>query len=430
MDEEKILDWEMEYQEFEGNFFLVDNGQLKDVRVETEKVLLPETVRVILRQAFLEEKLQGRMEILGIPASVKKIERLAFAGMERLTCVEILSGIRELEPGVFRNCTNLERVILPKTVEVIGSRAFENCINLRDVVLLSDMADISEDAFSGCPLLDRTRVEAGIARSYRRRIEEEEREKEQNAKYLMRRYLQKEKLTEETGRTVDIEDVEAGGEAMEPVEPLKPLSDTVFSIRNSVLESCRTEGSRVVIPEGVTEIASRAFYGMQKVEDIQIPSSVTCIGAEAFEGTAWLEAERKKRSYVAVNGILISAFHDSMVLEARIPQEVWRIAPYAFQRNKVRFIHLPDNVKVIDAYAFSDVGVTELSLPNRADLELHTPILADCCQLAEILVPEKIERLEAGFVENCPALRRVCLKGKQTAVSMRAFSDGVRIWVL
>ena len=66
MSEERMLGREIEYQEFEGNFFLVDNGQLKDVRVEKEKVLVPDTVRVILRQAFLNAKLiRGHLQIPG-----------------------------------------------------------------------------------------------------------------------------------------------------------------------------------------------------------------------------------------------------------------------------------------------------------------------------------------------------------------------------
>ena len=417
MSEERMLGREIEYQEFEGNFFLVDNGQLKDVRVEKEKVLVPDTVRVILRQAFLNAKLENRMEVLGIPSSVKKIERLAFAGMDSLTCVEILAGIRALEPGTFRNCTGLKQIILPETLEKIESRAFENCICLKEVVLFSEMVEIKEDAFAGCPLLNRTGVEAGIARGYRRRMEEEQ---ERNVKIPLKRKAETEEV-----RETSLAEAEEIRDVSQP-----ELPDTVFCIRNGVLESCKTEGNCVVIPEEVTEIASRAFYGMQKVEEITIPSSVNCIGAEAFEGTAWLEKERKKNSYVVVNGILISAFYDSMVLEAKIPPGVWRIASYAFNRNEVRFIRLPETVRVIDSYAFYDVGVTELELPNRAGLELHAPILADCRQLAELLVPEKIERLEAGFVENCPALRRVCLKGKQTAVSMRAFPESVRIWVL
>ena len=61
---------------------------------------------------------------------------------------------------------------------------------------------------------------------------------------------------------------------------------------------------------------------------------------------------------------------------------------------------------------------------------MHTPLAARCEKLKEIYVPGKLERLEAGFVEECPALKRVCLKWKETTVHKDAFPEEVRIWVL
>ena len=116
---------EIEYLEYEGNCFLTDRGVLKDVRVETEIVRIPEEVKEIRRQAFLNARMEQKITCLVIPASVKKIERLTFAGMEGLLCVELLGEIVTLEPGTFRNCVRLEKIQLPATLRRIESRAFE-----------------------------------------------------------------------------------------------------------------------------------------------------------------------------------------------------------------------------------------------------------------------------------------------------------------
>ena len=140
--------------------------------------------------------------------------------------------------------------------------------------------------------------------------------------------------------------------------------------------------------------------------------------------------QRKQSSCVIVNGILISAYYDSMVLEARLPENIWRIASYAFYLSEVYRVKLPDSVREIDSDAFYNAGVTEIEFPNQENLLLHAPVIRGCSRLKEMIIPEKIERIEEGLVEGCPVLQRVCLKNLQTAVSRQAFAETVRIWVL
>lgn len=86
----------------------------------------------------------------------------------------------------------------------------------------------------------------------------------------------------------------------------------------------------VVIPEGVTDIASGAFWhsenltevrlpstltriegnafnDCQALEKINIPASVTYVGNSAFGATPWLEAQKEKTPFVIINNILIDA---------------------------------------------------------------------------------------------------------------------------
>lgn len=89
-----------------------------------------------------------------------------------------------------------------------------------------------------------------------------------------------------------------------------------FTIKDGVLEKYTGDGSDVVIPEGVTEIEyaafskcsiksvvipegvkyidSYAFLGCENLEEIVIPSTINRIGGDSFEGTPWLENQKKK----------------------------------------------------------------------------------------------------------------------------------------
>lgn len=442
-----------DYFYFDGNRFLIDKGVLKDVQVESEVVRIPETVTEIRRSAFLDAKLLGRMEILFIPPSVRKIERLSFAGMANLKQVEVQAQIVTLEQGMFRNCMDLEFIYLPDTLRSIESRAFENCLKLRGVDLPRVWVKIAEDAFLNCVNLKDTRIDKAIEDAeYRRKKEEAEARKARFPHLFAEEERKKQKKVQEPAEPVlpapEPEEKSAAEELLEaallaeqPVyeatsaqqaaPPIKEeTKEARFFIHEGVLERCEIQGSSVKIPEGVTALADRVFYGRKELTEIVFPSTLTYIGVWALEGTGWLENEREKNSYVIINGILVSAFHNSMVMEAKLPDTVYRIAPYAFYRSEAQLVILPESVREIDARAFADCEVTEIDFSTRADVVMHAPVAVRCNKLRELYFQGKVERLEDNFVEDCPNLKRVCLKWAQTVVNKNAFRENVRIWVL
>lgn len=445
---------EIEYYEYEGNRFLIDQGVLKDVQVQKKVVSLPDTIKEIRRQAFIDARLLGRMEVLIIPASVGKLERLSFAGMPYLKKVELQAQIATLEQGMFRNCMELEEIILPNTLRKIESRAFENCLKLQTVILPRNWVQMMEDSFLNCVNLKDRRIEKGIEEAeYHRRKEEAEIRKarfphlyqeEEKTKQTEKEIVELQTAVQEEVAAVEKSAAEELLEAalfaeQQPAEEILTESagpektenqEAHFCIHEGVLERCEVYGNSIKIPEGVTALADRVFYGMSELEEIVFPSTLSYIGVQALEGTGWLARARGENSYVVVNGILISAFYNSMVMEAKLPDTVYRIAPYAFFKSEAQLVILPESVREIDARAFVECGVTEIDFSPRAEVTFHIPVAVRCNQLRELYFQGKTERLESGFVEDCPALKRVCLKWAQTVVTKGAFAENVRIWVL
>ena len=417
----------LDYFYFDGNRFLIDKGVLKDVQVESEVVRIPDTVTEIRRSAFLDARLLGRMEALLVPPSVRKIERLSFAGMAGLRLVELQAGIATLEQGMFRNCMDLEFVRLPDTLRVIEGRAFENCLKLRTVELPRVWVQMAEDAFLNCVNLKDRRIDNAIEDAQYRRKKEEEEARRARFPHLYREEEKKPTPTPEPKQPVF--EVSGAPKEQQPEVKEEP-AEARFFVHEGVLERCEIQGNCVKIPEGVTALADRVFYGRKELEEIIFPSTLNYIGVQALEGTGWLENQRKRGNYVIVNGILVSAFYNSMVMEAKLPDTVYRIAPYAFYRSEAQLVILPESVGEVDARAFVDCEVTEIDFSTRADVALHAPLAVRCNKLRELYFQGKIERLEDDFVEDCPALKRVCLKWAQTVVNKNAFRENVRIWVL
>ena len=54
-----------------------------------------------------------------------------------------------------------------------------------------------------------------------------------------------------------------------------------------------------------------------------------------------------------------------MVMEAKLPDTVQRIAPYAFYKSGAQLVVLPESVREIDARAFVDCEVTEIDFSRR-----------------------------------------------------------------
>ncbi len=108
---------------------------------------LPSSLLTIGRMAFYHNSLGTLL----LPKSLVDIGESAFENCSRLTGrVEFPEEILSISSGVFRNCRQLEGVILPKGLESIRENAFENCYQLNSITCKAQTPPtVSSTAFSG-----------------------------------------------------------------------------------------------------------------------------------------------------------------------------------------------------------------------------------------------------------------------------------------
>ena len=107
----------------------------------------------------------------------------------------------------------------------------------------------------------------------------------------------------------------------------------------------------------------------ESLEDINIPSGVTDIGACSFVNTPWLASQQKKDPLVIINSILIDGNACSGA------------------------VTIPENVRVIVGGAFNDdPGLTELT------------------------IPETVEKISYGAIDNCEKLKVIRLRADDPAI--------------
>ena len=192
----------------------------------------------------------------------------------------------------FREKTNLEKIVLPKTVENIEDYSFSSCTGLTSVTIPENVTYICSDVFSGCTALRNLRIEEGT-----------------------------ETLSLSTSSSST------------PFDDC-PL-DTVYLGRNISYYSDyspfknKTTLVSLTIGKQVTSIGKNAFYKCTGLTSVTIPGSVTSIGGYAFRGCTGLTSVTIPNSVSMINE---STFEDcSGLTEVIIGHSVETIAAAAFK---------------------------------------------------------------------------------------------------
>ena len=82
-----------------------------------------------------------------------------------MTKVSFQEGLRTIESNAFAHCVKLEKVDIPRTLEMAGMCAFHKCSSLQDVnIEEGSLSLIGERAFDGCVKLQTITIPSTVAR--------------------------------------------------------------------------------------------------------------------------------------------------------------------------------------------------------------------------------------------------------------------------
>lgn len=201
---------------------------------------------------------------------------------------------------------------------------------------------------------------------------------------------------------------------------LKPDEDG-FLIKDGVLYDYDGVSSEVHIPEGVTKIESRAFWGNDIVTAVYIPSSVKEIGNGAFWSCSAL-------TYVDIEegleSIKDTAFWSCSGLnDVNLPASVSEIYSSVFWSIDDLKIHAP---KGCYAQKFAehngieyDCERTEYNKENRKN-HIRARQYA-YGEFTEFTIEENIEAIESNAFEYCEKLESITIPGNVKKIAAEAF---------
>ena len=284
--------------------------------------------------------------------------------------------------SAFESCLNMTNVTIPGSVTSIGEEAFYNCYNLTSITIPDSVTNIGKYAFQGCSSLT----------------------------------------------SVYITDIAAWCKIPFGDYSSNPLYNGGNLYLNGVLVT------NLVIPESVTSIGDRAFYGCTSLTSITIPDSVTSIGNSAFWGctsrtsvyitdiAAWCKISFVTSSSNPLNNGGNLYLNGVLVTNLVIPESVTSIGDYAFRGcSSLTSATIGNGVTSIGDAAFSYCsGLTSVTIGNSVT-SIGSFAFQNCTSLTSVTIPDSVTGIGNVAFYNCSSLTSITIPDSVTSIGNAAF---------
>ena len=171
-------------------------------------------------------------------------------------------------------------------------------------------------------------------------------------------------------------------------------------------------------------------YGnCRRLTSIDFPDSVTTLGYDAFDGTAWYSNQPDGLVYI---GKWVYKYKANPGTNVVIEEGTLGIADNAFRGcSNLQTIIIPNSVKYIGKYAFGECSGLKSATLGNGMTNIGAGAFYYCSSLASISIPNSVENLEEYAFSGCSGLRTLTLGNGLTSISDYAFCEcGIRTLVI
>lgn len=358
-----------------------------DATKATGEVVIPEGVTQIGDYVFCES--EGVTSVI-MPESLKGIGWRAFYGVISLEEVTFKGAIETVADEAFLGCTGLKKIEFNEGLVSIGYEAFAACYSLERVVLPESLEELGVRAFWGCDELIDVVIPEGF-----------------------------------TGFGGDDFAGTAWLEAKKKENP-------VVVVNGVLIDATSVEGS-LVIPEGVTRIASYACYSSDYITDIVIPEGVTVIDSCAFTMCKLLTSVTIPESVTYIEPYSVfGPYKKPIVIYGKKGSYAENYVKNYYEEGDLVFEPVFDytwrlerDTVIISGTGKLEEGSWRNAVFKTVIIEEGTTIItsdsfAGCTKVEKVVIPSSVTCIEAGAFDGCTNLAEI--EFPETFIE---FGDGV-----
>ena len=341
----------------------VENGVLVNTEDNIHDLILDPSITEIADSACKERL---NLKLVQFSDKLEFIGNEVFRGCSSISELFIPRNVKHIGDSCFRDCVGLRKLRIQEEIE-IGERAFENCRELSEIILPNDLAEIYSGVFNSCHSLTEITLPSSL--------------------------------------------FAIGDNAFASCTHLKRviLPNGVSRIDDAVFSGCIRLQS-VVIPESVTKIGKNVFKDCTSLTKVNIPAGLRKIDSGCFRGCTNLSSitvNPKNKKYKSMDGIMFSKNKSVLVCyPANIEQEEYEI---------------PDSVSIIEDWSFANcTKLKRIIIPDSVET-IGEGAFINCTNLEEIVIPYSVDSINDTAFRGCKNLKKVYIESK----TLKDFGWGV-----
>ena len=424
------------------------------------------------------------LKAISLPGDLKSVGDFAFCDCSSLEALNLPSGITSIGNYAFWYCENLTSLTLPSGLISIGDRAFENCYSLTSLEFPSSLTTLGELVFAGCYELSNLTLHSNLtdvksnylfggASNYNnlkdvRYIIDSDLETYLQSNHPIfyeincgiKYYLNDQEITtleipsgitsigdgvflsnkSLTNLTLSFKVSSIGISAFYYCDNLKDVRYYIYDDLATYIQNGHPdfyvggikyywndqEITTLEIPTSVTSIGNNAFYGCSGLTTLNLPSNVTSIGDRAFGGCSNLTSVDLPSSITKMGDFVF--FYCEKLSNVNLPSDITTISTGAFGGcSSLQNINLPSGVTTIGDNAFSDCSnLTNVTLPS-ALASIGDYAFRGCSNLTNVILPSAFTAIGNVAFSGCSNLANVTLSSNITSIGTYAFQNCINL---